>query len=118
MRLVDRPFCRPMRCAATPFLGQTSPGRWVDTGSELPGFDNHVYLHEQSVYAAARLLGFPERSDYREACDARDAAVARVAELEAELAEKSRALEAVHTLRRAGFQPAKKPGRPPKAVAS
>src|SRR6476619_4281556 len=117
MRLVDRPFARPMRCAATPFLGQTSPGRWVDTGSELPGFDNHVYLHERSVYEAARLLGFPERSEYRQACLERDQAQARVRELEALVVEQQRALDAVQVLKNTGFAQTRPPGRPKTKVA-
>lgn len=117
MRVVDRPYCRPMRCAALPYLGQTSPGRWVDTGSELPGFDNHVYLHEQAVYEAARLLGFPERGEYLDAVRDRDQALERVAVLEAELASKTAALDAVHVLRQEGFTAARKPGRPPKQKA-
>ena len=118
MRLVDRPYARPMHCAATPFLGQLSPGRWVDTGSELPGFDNHVYLHERSVYEAARLLGFPERGEYRQACQDRDKALARVAELERQVAEQAQALEAVQVLKNTGFQQTRPPGRPKtKAVA-
>lgn len=107
-----------MRCAAIPYLGQTSPGRWVDTGSELPGYDNHVYLHEQSVYEMARLLGFPERGEYRQACHDRDAAEARVRVLERDLDEARQALDAVHVLKQNGFTPARKPGRPSKAVAS
>ena len=107
-----------MRCAATPFLGQTSPGRWVDTGSELPGFDNHVYLHETSVYEAARLLGFPERGEYKQACQDRDRAQARIAELEAQVAEQARALGAVQVLKNTGFAQTRPPGRPKtKAVA-
>lgn len=118
MRVVDRPRARPMRCAATPFLGQTSPGRWVDTGSELPGFDNHVYLHERSVAEAAKLLGFPDRGEFVQACRDRDRAEARVAELEALLAEREQTLAAVQVLKNTGFQQTRPPGRPKtKAVA-
>lgn len=65
MRLVDRPVKRPMHCAALPNRGQTAEGeRWVDTGAEMPGFDNHVYLSETAVREAGRLLGFPTPADF------------------------------------------------------
>lgn len=60
MRLVARPTFRPQLCAATLKGPAGSPAeRWVDTGLEMPGFDNHVYLCETAVVEAARLLGFP-----------------------------------------------------------
>lgn len=57
MRVVDRPYTRPNACAAKPHIGQTAEAeRWVDTGAELNGFDNHVYLCETSVREAAAAL--------------------------------------------------------------
>ena len=58
MRLVERPVFKPHHCAALPQRGQTAAGeRWVDTGNELSGFDNHVYLSETAVREAGKLLG-------------------------------------------------------------
>lgn len=68
MRLVDRPYFRPQHCAAIPHRGQTATEageRWVDTGAEMPGFDNHVYLSETAVVEAARLLGHPTPNEHR-----------------------------------------------------
>jgi hypothetical protein len=105
-----------MRCAVTPHLGQTSPGRWVDTNSEMPGFgpDNHVYVHEASVREMARLLGFPSPEEHEELAKGVGVLNARIAELEAERDALKRQVDAVHVLKSAGFQAARKPGRPAK----
>lgn len=67
MRLVSRPVFKPMRCAAVPYIGQTAAEeRWVDTGSEMDGFDNHIYLSETAVKAAGDLLGIPSIQDHAE----------------------------------------------------
>lgn len=60
MRIVDRPAFKPARCAAIPFLGPAShpDERWIDTGSEMEGFDNHVYLSETAVRQCMSLLGY------------------------------------------------------------
>jgi hypothetical protein len=76
MRIVDRPVTRPQHCAAIPHRGQTAEGeRWIDTGSELPGFDNHVYLSETAVLEAARLLGHPSQKQLDDAIAERDEAL-------------------------------------------
>lgn len=103
-----------MHCAAIPFIGQSAPGvRWVDTGSELPGFDNHVYLSEPAVVEAGRVLGLPTHEEYTQAR-------ARIAELEAEVKEKSerlqsqeRRLASIEILESEGFRARRRPGRPP-----
>lgn len=67
MRVVDRPVMKPMRCAAIPHRGQTAEGeRWVDTGAEMAGFDNHIYLSETAVREAGRVLGLPTPQEYDE----------------------------------------------------
>lgn len=65
MRVVDRPAIRPMHCAAIPFLGQAAENeRWIDTGAEMPGFDNHVYLSATAVRQAMCLLGYPSPQEF------------------------------------------------------
>lgn len=67
MRLVSRPVFKPQRCAAVPYIGQTATEeRWVDTGSEMDGFDNHIYLSESAVKAAGDVLGIPSIKDHVE----------------------------------------------------
>lgn len=118
MRLVDRPYARPHHCAALPYIGQTHAStRWIDTGSELPGFDNHVYLSSLAVEEAARLLGWSSPAEnltlQRQVKAARDEAEG----LHAELAEARRQLEAVHVLKQAGFQAERKRGPKPREGA-
>lgn len=72
MRIVERPVFKPLRCAAIPHIGQTDDVRWVDTGAEMPGFDNHVYLSSSAVEAAARLLSMPTQREYDELSDELD----------------------------------------------
>lgn len=65
MRLVDRPRFKPHHCAAIPYLGQTAEAeRWVDCGTEMAGYDNHIYLSQTAVAKAAGLLGFPSPAEH------------------------------------------------------
>lgn len=87
MRLVERPVTRPQHCAAIPHRGQTAVGeRWIDTGSELPGFDNHVYLSETAVLEAARVLGHPSQKQLDAAVAERDEALGELEKALVELA--------------------------------
>lgn len=105
MRIVSSPRVRPQRCAAIPFIGAHHPeARWVDTGSELPGFDNHVYLSDIAVREAGRLLGFPDASEYRELKDALERAEREVSRLEDEVERLSVLVEAKRTLEAAGLE--------------
>lgn len=90
MRVVDRPYTRPNACAAKPHIGQTAEGeRWVDTGAELNGFDNHVYLCETSVREAAAALDLTLVDDEEYVAVIREAEAANLvaAKLQAELDE-------------------------------
>lgn len=93
-RVVDRPTIKPAHCAALVHRGPTAVGeRWVDTGAEMPGFDNHVYLSETAVNLAAKALGHPTQAELDEiklhalmAESERDTAELRIKELEAMVA--------------------------------
>lgn len=82
MRIVTRPVFKPLRCAAIPHIGQTDDVRWVDTGSEMPGFDNHVYLSSSAVEEAARLLSMPTQREYDALSDELDAANEELADMQ------------------------------------
>jgi hypothetical protein len=45
-------------------MGQTKDTRWIDTGAEMAGFDNHIYISEVAVNEMARLLGCPTATEY------------------------------------------------------
>ncbi len=90
MQRVDRPVFKPSHCAAIPYIGQTAEGeRWVDTGIEMPGFDNHVYLSETGIREAAQALGlvFVDDDAYSEDLTALDDARVQVEALQARVAE-------------------------------
>lgn len=97
---------RPHHCAAVPFVARDDEG-FIDTGSELPGYDNHVYVAVKSVREMARMVGMVSQGEYR-------AALERVATLEAQIkdaAEENDALRsqfhAIDVLRKAGLVPTK-----------
>lgn len=117
VRLVPRPFLAPMRCAALAHVGQTARTRWVDTGVELAGFDNHVYLSETAVVEAGRLLGHPSKGEFWEACQDRDRAREELENVKRMLIDAERKLAAVEVLKQGGFTQTRKPGRPRKETA-
>lgn len=88
MRLVPRPVFKPQRCAAVPYIGQTAAEeRWVDTGSEMDGFDNHIYLSESAVKAAGDVLGIPSIKDHAEVLRLLELAEQEIAVLNKRVAE-------------------------------
>lgn len=90
MRRVDRPVFKPSHCAAIPYIGQTAEGeRWVDTGVEMPGFDNHVYLSETGIREVAATLGlvFVDDDAYSEDLTALEDAREVILKLEARVDE-------------------------------
>jgi hypothetical protein len=117
MRIVALPFARPMRCAAIPYIGQSAQGEiWFDTGSELMGPDDHVYLSGTAVKECARMIGWVPPSDIRavqrELDDVQHALAAAITERD----ELQRHFDAIDMLASRGFVERKKPGRPPKEV--
>jgi ribosomal protein L29 len=119
VREVERPVKRPMHCAAIPYVGQSNRNvRWVDTGSELPGsFDNHVYLSDAAVREAMQTLKYPLPGEFREVKADRDRLSTELEAARRELAELRGQMAAVQVLKQAGYEQARKPGRPPKVSA-
>ena len=104
MRLVERPHARPHRCAANPSIGQTRRDiRWIDTGSEMDGFDNHIYLSEPAVRDAAKLLGFPTPSEYATLLEERDRLAYELSVARADLHDATETLRAISTVQAAGL---------------
>lgn len=113
--LIERPVKAPNRCAAIPFLSSSNPDPegFFDTGMEMPGFDNHIYVSVTYVRQAAEYLGYvraEEAHDLRASVLERDA---RIAQLEAEAADRDREFDAIDILASRGFTARKKPGRKP-----
>lgn len=112
MRYVEAAAMRPHHCAAIPFSGMHSPGGFIDTGVDLPGWDPHVYISRTWVDEAARFFGWtsPQQADQLNAALAdKDR---ELEQLRTSLAEREKQLEAVQVLKNTGFEQARKPGRP------
>jgi len=111
MRWVETPAVRPNHCAAIPFV-TNDPEGFIDTGSELDGYDNHVYVSVTAIREMARMIGYQHPADVaqleRELRETREEL--QVAQVK--LAEQERHLVAIDVLASAGFTARKKPGRP------
>lgn len=116
MRLVPQAVIRPHHCAMLPHLGSAHVKGYVDTGSELPGFDNHGYASVVFVEEAARkLLGWSSPEVVKELEDRLAERDRTIEDLRAQLEEADRHLSAIEVMESAGFRARKKPGRPRKA---
>lgn len=115
MRWVPHAAMRPHRCAAIPFIGNSTAKKgFIDTGQDLRGWDPHVYLSVEAVEQMARMIGWQPQHVAAQHADVSRRRDERVKELEAERDELQRRLEAVDVLKSAGFTQAKRPGRPRK----
>lgn len=117
MRRCDRPVIKPMHCAAIPFLGQTAENvAWIDTGSEMPGFDNHVYLSDVAVRQAMSLFGYPSVQEFEEERRLRIEAEDALLALDKRLEAAERELAAIDALESRGYTTRRRQQRA-KAVA-
>lgn len=117
MRWVQAAQIRPHRCSFIPFVAGHHPKGFFDFGTEIMAFDGHAYC---SVVAAEQMAGAMGWAPAGDASNLR----ARVRELEAVVALKDEEvaalqvkLDAVQVLRQAGYEAARRPGRPKKVAA-
>ena len=110
MRLADEAEFFPSACAVT----GRGDGPFVDFQAHAPWVDPHVYIRQDIVREAAVLLGMVEGSEL----EAARAEIARledkVSELDNEVRELGRFVDAVDVLESREFRARKKPGRPRK----
>ena len=115
MRWVESATIRPHRCAVIPFVGSDESG-FIDTGSEMEGFDNHVYVSVTAVKEMARLIGLPSKADYNQlAAEANDVA-RQLEDTVAQLQAARRELDAIDVIESADYREFKRKrrtGRPP-----
>jgi len=104
MRLVPHAAQRPHRCAVIPFLSNHNSRGFFDTGMDLPGWDPHVYVSVEAVEQMATMLGWAPK-------EANEVALRKVDNLNAQIADRDdqikvlrEQLDAVETLRNAGFK--------------
>lgn len=115
MRIVDRPFARPMRCAAIPYIGQSYGERvWFDTGSEMQGPDDHVYLSGTAVKEAAAMIGWVSPGEHRLVKAELAGVNAQLEQERRRVLELQRRIDAIDVIESEGFRARKKAGRPPK----
>jgi hypothetical protein len=114
MRWVAHAASSPHRCAAIPFIGNSSAKRgYIDTGQRINGWDPHIYISVEAVEEMARMIGW-------QPAHVQKGHAAKVAELEDRLARSEatktdleRAFMAIDVLASRDFVARKKPGRPP-----
>lgn len=118
MRFVERAVARPNRCVVFPQLGSEHPKGYIDSGNELTCIDPHAYVSVEAVEQMGQLIGIPTKAEWTLALAEREEMQRTIEELQAELAECNRELDAISTLRARGYQPERRRGRPPKTAAA
>lgn len=119
MRLIERPWKTPGRCALIAHIDpvSTPTARWIDVDAVLPGWDQHVFVSDVGVRQAMSTLGYPTPLQYEAMEDRAVAAETMVDALLERLRMTEGELASIDALESLGYQKRKKPGRPAKAVA-
>lgn len=106
-----------MRCAAIPYIGQAYGERiWFDTGSEMQGPDDHVYLSGTAVTECAKMIGWVPPGEIRQARAELAGVQAQLEQERRNVLELQRRLDAIDVIESEGFRARKKAGRPSKEV--
>lgn len=118
MKWVESAVVKPHRCAVIPFIGTHDDLGFIDTGSEMDGFDNHVYVSVRAVHEMARLLGLPSRDEYNQLVLEANQTARQLEQTTADLREARRHLDAIDALESADFRTRRRVGRPRKDTAA
>ena len=117
MRLVDRPERMPHHCAVT--LKADDPKGFVDTGTELPCIDPHIYLSVSWLHDIALDVGLVDEAQLREALDRVESLEHQLAAKQDELAAVNAELDAISVIESSErFKARRKPGPKKKAAAA
>jgi hypothetical protein len=108
MRLVDQTPIPPQTCAVLPHRHFSE--RFIDTGTDLPGVDPHIYVSESAVGEMARIFGWRSPADSAATDEAIEGLEAQLAELETECNRLQAQFDAIDVLGSAGFTARRKPG--------
>lgn len=115
VRWVPAAVVRPHRCAFIPFLGSHHPRGFFDFGTEIMAFDGHAYCSVVAAEQMAAAMGWAPVGDKLAAEAKVTDRDARIAELEAEVADRDETIAAFGVLKRAkAIQEPRGPGRPRK----
>lgn len=119
MRLVERPWKTPQRCALVAHINpvETPTARWIDADAVLPGWDQHVYVSDVGVRQAMSVFGYPMPMEFAALKERAIAAEGMVDALMERLRAAEGELASIDALESLGYQKRKRPGRPPKVAA-
>lgn len=110
MRRVQQATQRPFRCAVIPFLGNSNASGFIDTGMFLQ--DEKVYISFEGAVEIAKEIRWVGPSERRELQAQNAALQARVDQLEQEIREADKLIEASkYSLEKFGSKVQSKPGR-------
>lgn len=118
MRLVETAVIRPNRCAVIPFIASNDEEGFIDTGSEMNGYDQHIYVSVKAVKEMARLIGWQSPGDFNRMVTEANKNARRVEELAAERDALQQKFDAIDVLTSADFRARNKAGRPRKETAN
>lgn len=105
MRFVPHAAIRPHHCAAFPSVrNATTRKGFIDTGVDLRDPDSHVYISVEAVEVMARMIGWAPQHVNQAAQRKQVRAEEESKRKDEEIAVLQRQLEAVETLRNAGFK--------------
>lgn len=116
LRFAQAAVHRPHRCAIVPFIGQTHPEGFIDTGTDYWG--ERVYLSVVGVKECAKLIGWVPKQQLQRAVRDVNTERERVVELEAERDALQARLDAIDVIESEGFRARKKTGRPKQEVVA
>jgi hypothetical protein len=100
VRWVQTATITPHRCAAVPFISHNAQKGFIDTGSELDGRDQHVYISVEAVEQMAQIIDWSPPAAVvalQELCGLQ---VQRIAQLEEQLAEANQVADAFDVVKR------------------
>ena len=100
MRWVQTATQEPHRCAAVPFVGHTSVKGFIDTGSEMNGWDQHVYISVDAVEQMAAIIDWQPPSAVHALQELAAVQSQRIAQLESQLAEAEQVADAFDVVKR------------------
>lgn len=116
MRWVQAAQARPHKCSFIPFIGGHHPEGFFDAGTEIMAFDGHVYCSVVAARQMAEMMGWAPAGDANLKAKVRELED-QVQQAKDETAALQTQLDAVQVLRQAGYEAARKPGRPRRVAA-
>jgi hypothetical protein len=100
VRWVQTATLAPHRCAAVPFVGHNSRLGFIDTGSELSGFDQHIYVCVEAVEQMAQIIDWSPPSAVAALQELLELRGKRIEQLEEQLAEANQVADAFDIVKR------------------